>query len=172
MGKWMRANGRDLQPIARSKAGRIAGETGTVLPGIGNVAANFGAELDHGLMHLGLDPLLQRHLAVLKNFVNVRARLRRLRINNGELFLDPKSEGVIFRAHQIQSVTASSAEIRRLSRRARSLENMNQYLVETGNTGSEHAIFLEFLDFTFAVGRPHNQRVITALIRLPIMTPE
>ena len=143
-----------------------------MLAGIGNVAANFRAELDHGLMHLRLDPLLQHYLAILENLLNVRAQLARLGIDNGKLFLDPKSEEVIFWAHQIQSVTASSAEIRRLSRSARSLENMEQDLVETGNTGSKFAILLELLDFTFAVGRAYHQRVIPALIWLPIMTPQ
>src|SRR5438105_3082837 len=172
MGKWMGPDRRDLEPIARSKAGEIAAQTGNMVPGIGDIAAYLGAELDDRLMHLGLDPLFQHHLAVLENFLNVRAQLPGLRINNGKLFLDPKSEDVIFRGHQFNPATASSAEICRLSRSARSLEDMEQYLVETGNARSKRAIFLELLDFTFAIGRAHDQRVITAFIRPPNMTPQ
>src|SRR5678816_2167490 len=68
-------------------------------PGIIDVAANFRAQLDHRLMHLGLDLLLEGNFAVLKNLVNVRAQLASFGIDDGKFFLDAKGEDMLFDAH-------------------------------------------------------------------------
>ena len=55
--------------------------------GVLNVAANRGADLDHRLVHLGLNPFLQKQFALLDNLrVDMRAQVARDRIN-GLVFL-------------------------------------------------------------------------------------
>ena len=58
--------------------------------------ANLGAELDHRLVHLGFDLLLEHHLAAFENLLNVRTQLARLRIDDGKFLLDPERVSVWF----------------------------------------------------------------------------
>src|SRR3954469_16905182 len=46
-------------------------------------------------MHLGLDLLFQHDLAAFQDFLDVRAQFPRLRIDDGEFFLDPEREPMI-----------------------------------------------------------------------------
>src|ERR1700731_1283276 len=66
---------------------------------VDNRLADFRPEFDDGLMHLGFDLLLERHLPALQNLMNVRAQLPRLWIDNGEFLLDAERVAVVFGAH-------------------------------------------------------------------------
>src|SRR4030095_9206361 len=80
MRKWMRANRRDLEFATRGQRGPTTPQFRYMRSGIIDIAANFRAQLDHRLMHLGLDLLLESNFAVFQNFMNMRAQLTRLRI--------------------------------------------------------------------------------------------
>ena len=67
----MRADRRDLELAAPGQRGQTTAQLGYVIPGIVDVAANFRAQLNHRLVHLGLDLLLKCNFAVFENFVNV-----------------------------------------------------------------------------------------------------
>src|SRR5437870_9370296 len=66
-----------------------------VLDGI----TNLSAELDDGLVHLRFDLLFQHDLAALEDFLNVRAQLAGLRVDNREFLFDTESKRVLFCAH-------------------------------------------------------------------------
>ena len=66
-----------------------------VLDGI----ANLSAELDDGLVHLRLDLFFEHNLAALEDFLNMRAQLARLRIDDREFLFNAESKCVVFRAH-------------------------------------------------------------------------
>ncbi len=75
-------------------------------------------------MHLGLELFLQRELATLENFLDVRAQFARLRIDNRELLLDPECEDVV--AHLTRSaMRRTSASMTRYTGRKkwRSIHN-------------------------------------------------
>src|SRR6266567_6946751 len=65
----------------------------------GNRIANLSAELDHRLMHLGLDLLLEHDLSTLEDFLDVRPQLARLRVDNRKFLFDTERVGVVFPAH-------------------------------------------------------------------------
>src|SRR5438132_1796125 len=96
----MRANRRNLEFAARGQRGQTTAQLRHMHPGIVDVAANFRAQLDHRLMHLRLDLLFEGNFAVFENFVNVRAQLPRLGIDNGKFLLDAQGEDVIFETHE------------------------------------------------------------------------
>src|SRR5450755_2420269 len=98
----MRAGRSDLESITRRQRGEFAAKLDHLLARATRVAANFGPQFDDRLMHLRLDVLFQDHLAVRENFLNVRAQLTRLRIDDLKFFLDSKSEDVVARAHRCE----------------------------------------------------------------------
>jgi hypothetical protein len=59
------------------------------------------------LVHLGLDLLIQRHLALAENLLNMGTQFARLRIDDLKLFLDPESKDVIGCFHP-RTTTANS----------------------------------------------------------------
>ncbi len=61
--------------------------------------ANFGAELNNRLMHLGLDLLFERNLPAFEDLLDVRPQLARFRIDDRELLFDAESKCVLLRAH-------------------------------------------------------------------------
>jgi len=65
-------------------------------PGIIDCRGRFPCLARPPIEHLGLDLFLERNFAVFQNFVNVRAQLARLRIDDGEFFLDAEGENMIF----------------------------------------------------------------------------
>src|SRR5438874_12592726 len=67
--------------------------------GIDNRLANFGAELNHRLVHLRLDLLFKDNFPMLEDLLDVRPQLARFRIDNGELLFNPESKRVVLRAH-------------------------------------------------------------------------
>src|SRR4030095_6977775 len=68
--------------------------------GIDNRLANFGAELDHILVHLRLDLLFKDNLPILEDLLDVRPQLTRLRIDNREFLFNAESKRVVLGAHQ------------------------------------------------------------------------
>ena len=59
----------------------------------------LGAELDNRLVHLGFDLLIQRHLALAEDLLDMGTQFARLRIDDLKFFLDPESKDVIGRVH-------------------------------------------------------------------------
>src|SRR6266545_2035701 len=117
----MRASRRDLQSSFARELGQLAPKIDNVIARAFDIVANLGAKLDHRLVHLRLDLFLEQNFAALENFLNVRAQLARLRIDNGELLLD--SEGVsVFLLHSAERKTSADfAYLHRLfQNRARS----------------------------------------------------
>jgi len=50
------------------------------------------SQLKYGLVHLGLDSILQKHFAVCQNHLKVRAQLTRLRIDDLKFLLDSERD--------------------------------------------------------------------------------
>src|ERR1051325_989246 len=72
-----------------------------VLDGI----TNLSTQLDNGLVHLGLDLLLEHDLPALEDFLNMRTQLAGVRIDNRELLFNAESKSVIFGAHGGQQMS-------------------------------------------------------------------
>src|SRR4030095_2432678 len=74
--------------------------------GIDNRLANFGAELDHRLVHLRLDLLFKDNLPILEDLLDVRPQLARLRIDNREFLFHAESKRVVLSAHHGAQISA------------------------------------------------------------------
>ena len=96
MRKRMRAGRGDLQSAASGEVGQLAAQFDHVRARIRDRLANLRAEFDHRLMHLGFDLLFEHDFAAFENFLNMRAQLARLRIDNRELLLDAEGVSVVF----------------------------------------------------------------------------
>src|ERR1700731_3607528 len=82
---------------------------------VDNRLADFRPEFDDGLMHLGFDLLLERHLPAFEDLMNVRAQLPRLRIDNGEFLLDAERVLMIsFHELKGRETSADFADLHRL----------------------------------------------------------
>ncbi len=92
----MGAGGGKLRPAARGQLAQFAPQADDLLPRFCGCAADIGPGLDHGLMHLGLDPLLHDHLPVAENLLDMRAQFPRLGIHDLEFLLNAKGEDVVF----------------------------------------------------------------------------
>src|SRR6266478_9943189 len=79
-----------------------------------NRIANLSAELDHRLMHLRLDLLLEHDLSTLEDFLDVRPQLARLRVDNRKLFLDAERVGVLLLHPSGRKTSADFADLHRL----------------------------------------------------------
>src|ERR1039457_2663422 len=99
MRKRMRADRRDFQSAAPRKSGELATQINDVRSRLDNRLANFRAELDDRLVHLGFDLLFKRDLAAFEDFLDVRAQLARLRIDNREFLFDAERESMLLLAH-------------------------------------------------------------------------
>src|SRR6266436_6205699 len=75
-----------------------------MLPRIDNRRANFRAKFHDRLMHLRFDLLFQHDLAALEDFLNVRAQLARLRIDNREFLFDTESKRVLFHERRKKNI--------------------------------------------------------------------
>ena len=95
----MRAGGSDFQPVLRSQFRQLSAKIDDLLPGITCVGANLRSKFDDRLVQLRSDPLLQNHLAVSENLLDVRTELARLGIDDLKFFLDAESEDVFSCAH-------------------------------------------------------------------------
>src|SRR5689334_2839712 len=91
----MRAGGCNFQPAAPGHSRELATEADDLFAGIMHVLANIGAELDHRLVHFGFDLFFECDFAFTEDLLNMRAEFARFRINDLELFLNSKCEGVI-----------------------------------------------------------------------------
>src|SRR6266404_8889737 len=92
----------------------------------GNRIANLSAELDHRLMHLRLDLLLEHDLSTLEDFLDVRPQLARLRVDNRKLFLDAERVGVLLLHPSGRKTSADFADLHRLFLSSRSLCRFNR----------------------------------------------
>src|ERR1700757_2526366 len=80
--------------------------------------ANLSAELDDGLVHLGLDLLFEHDLAALEDFLNMRAQFTRIRIDNREFLFNAQSKRVLLH-EQRKKTSADFADLHRLFPEAR-----------------------------------------------------
>jgi hypothetical protein len=99
MRKGVRAGGGDAQPRLVGERGKLAAKLNHVLAGVGDRLANLRAQLDHRLVHLGLDLLLQKNFAAFENFLDVGTEFAGLRIDDRELLLNAEREGVVRGGH-------------------------------------------------------------------------
>ena len=91
MRKRMRARGSDVQSCVPGEGGQLGPKLGDLFPRVRDISANVGAELDHRLVHLRLDALLQRYLAVIENLLDLRSQLAGLRDRRSEI--PPRCQG-------------------------------------------------------------------------------
>src|ERR1700693_2718211 len=91
----MRAGGSNLQTNAFGSTHQFAAGAMHGRCQFSNVAADFGAYLNDGLVHLGLYLLAQALRSCCNQLADVRAQLSRSRINDLKLFFDTYSEPVI-----------------------------------------------------------------------------
>jgi hypothetical protein len=96
---WMGSDRGDLQPAAAGQFREFTPQFNHMRARVLDRIANLGAELDHRLVHLGFDLLLEQDFAALENLLNVRPQLARLRIDNRELFFDTEGVSVVLGAH-------------------------------------------------------------------------
>src|SRR4029077_2891184 len=94
----MRPHRRYLQAAAPSQLRQFRAERSDVIARTTNGIANFGAQLDDGLVHLRFDLLFKRDFSAFENFVNVRTQLACLGVDDGELLFDSQSERVVLHA--------------------------------------------------------------------------
>ncbi len=87
----MGARRGDLEPVARGQLDHRAPEVHQLGSHLGGRAADLGADLDDGLVQLGLD-LLQEAVVRLQDLGDVGGQLSGLRIDDLILFLDPEGE--------------------------------------------------------------------------------
>ena len=74
--------GDEHQAVLVGQADEIAAEVVEVFAGVFDVGANARADLDDGLVHLGLDALFKLQLALLEHVGGyVRAQVARLRVD-------------------------------------------------------------------------------------------
>src|SRR4029453_3328769 len=96
VGKRVRTRRSDAHSVLPREPDDLGPHLADVLADLGDVLADPGADLDHRLMHLRLDPLLQEDLSLVEDLLDVRAQLSRLRIQDLELLLDAEGEGRAF----------------------------------------------------------------------------
>ncbi len=89
----MRAGGGDAQAILARQADDLAAQAGHFLARFGDVRADRGANLDHGIVHLAFDLFLETLFPFGEHLLDVGLQLTRLRIDNLKLFLDAEGEG-------------------------------------------------------------------------------
>src|SRR6476620_1413401 len=90
----MRASRCDQQTAPAHKLRQLRSQPHDIGARARDVGTNPGPEFDDGLMHLRLDPFLQRDLSVFQNLLDTRAQSACLRIDDLEFLLDPESENM------------------------------------------------------------------------------
>ena len=90
----MRAGGGDLQAAAFGGADEFAAGAAHVGVKFGDVVADFRADFDDGLMHLGFDLFAEAGGAGFHQFADVGTEFSRGRVNNLEFFFDTNGEPV------------------------------------------------------------------------------
>ena len=88
------AGGDDAQAVALGEVPQRAAQLRDLRAGLLDVAADAGARLHDGLVHLGADALAQDRviLPVLEELAHVRAQIARLGVHDLELFFDAQRE--------------------------------------------------------------------------------
>ena len=106
VGKRMGRGRSQPQAVLLGQRDHVAAQLLDFFLGVLDVAADRGSDLDHGLVHLRLDPLLQEQLALLDDLrVDVRAQIARDRIDGLIFLFDPDGES---RKHGYGSLPAES----------------------------------------------------------------
>ena len=102
VGERMGGAGDEEQPVVLCQAHHRPPQVDDVLTRLANRPAHAGAHLDHGLMHLGLDALVELPLALRHDLgVDVRAEVERLGVECLVFLLDADGER---RGHGHQSI--------------------------------------------------------------------
>ena len=101
MRKRVRPGGGNFEALFLGEESQVAAQPDNLPARFLHVRANVRAQLDDGLVHLGLDVFLERHvtLLVFENLLDVGSQFARLGIDDLELLLDAEGEGVLFVAH-------------------------------------------------------------------------
>ena len=89
----MRACRGDAQSVFACQADDLAAQASDFAPCFGDVLTNRSADLDHRVMHLPLDLLLEPLLPLGKHLLDVRLQLARLGIDDLKLLFDAEREG-------------------------------------------------------------------------------
>src|SRR5262249_3006719 len=130
--KRMCADRRDLEPCLASEFRQPAAQLDHVRTRMFDRIANLGTELHHRLMHLRLYLLFEHHLAALEDFLNMRAQLARLRIDDCEFLLNAESKRVLLRAHNGAGMSLKnhglSSRVARVTRGLASVEPISIFL--------------------------------------------
>ena len=94
VGERMRGAGRQQQAVLAREPNHLAPQIDDVLARFLDVAADAGADLDHRLVHLGLDLLVQQPLAVRDQLgADVRAQIECRGIDRLVFLFDAEREG-------------------------------------------------------------------------------
>src|SRR6476620_2739195 len=89
----MRARRADAQAGPAREADDLAAQPRDLAPRFEDVAADRRADLDHRLVHLALDLVVQPLFTLGEELLNVGPQLARLRVDDLKLFLDAEGEG-------------------------------------------------------------------------------
>src|SRR5881394_3305346 len=95
----MGADGGDPQVRLVRERSEFAPQLDDVLARVRDRSANLRAQLDHRLVHLRLDLLLEQDFAALEDFLNVGTQFTRLRVDDREFLLDPERERMVRGGH-------------------------------------------------------------------------
>lgn len=89
----MGARGHDAQAVRLRELDDGPPETNQLLPGLADVLAHRGPHLDDRLVELGLELIVEDHLAVLQDVGDVRRQLPAFGVDELIFLLDPDREG-------------------------------------------------------------------------------
>src|SRR6476620_5822277 len=89
---WMRARRGDAQPILAGEPDELGPQPRHLAPGVIDVAADWRADFDHGIVHLPLDLILEAFLALGEHLLDVRLQLASLGIDDLKFLLDSERE--------------------------------------------------------------------------------
>jgi hypothetical protein len=88
----MGARGRDGQAVAPGQPGELAAQADDLAAGHLDVLADGGPDLDHRLVHLRLQLVLEQLPAGFQKLLDVGAQVPRLQVDELELLFDPQRE--------------------------------------------------------------------------------
>ena len=84
----MRAGRRDPDAVLAAQPDDLRAQPGHLLARLADVPADRGSHLDHRLVHLALDQVLQARLAAREQLLDVRPQLPGFGVDDLELLLD------------------------------------------------------------------------------------
>ncbi len=92
VGEGVRSGGGHVQVLRGGQVVDHLAQVSNLLASLVDVMADVGADLHHGLVHLGLHPLFQYDFSVLDQFRHVRAQVAGDGVDGLELFLNAEGE--------------------------------------------------------------------------------